>query len=45
MLGPERVHELLAFLDGEADGTFTLRRDDGVLSPAEIRRASIRRAV
>ena len=43
-LGAERVRALLDFLEGDADGTFSLRRQNGVLGPAEIRRAPLRRA-
>lgn len=37
MLGPDRVRDLLAFLEDERDGTLTLRREDGTLGRAEIR--------
>lgn len=39
LLGPERVRELLAFLEGDGDGSLTFRRRDGVLGPAELRPA------
>lgn len=44
LLGPDRVRELLAFLEDERDGTLTLRREDGNLGRAEIRPRTHRQA-